>query len=63
MVVIPPFHNALSGTAVRLSGRSWGSAGSFCAVTVTVGIVTCCGGGAGCAPAIRGVTTPAHMAE
>jgi hypothetical protein len=43
MVVMPPFQMASRGTSVKLTGSFCGSAGSFCAVTVTVGRVTCGG--------------------
>jgi hypothetical protein len=33
----PAFSNVVLGTAVRLSGSVWASAGSFCAVTMSVG--------------------------
>jgi hypothetical protein len=43
---MPPFHNGWSATVDTLTGSDCGSAGSFCAVTVTVGTVTV-GGAAG----------------
>src|SRR5579872_1568937 len=63
IVVMPPFHNASSDTGVRLTGRVCGSAGSFCAVTVTVGSVTCAGGWLLWAAAIEGVTQTADATE
>src|SRR5687768_6694732 len=52
MVVSPPFHSGWSGTSEMLTGRFCGSAGSFWAVTVTVGRVTA--GGGVCADATTG---------
>src|SRR5688500_8447257 len=52
-VVMPPYQSASSGTSVTLTGSCCGSAGSFCAVTVTVGSVT--DGGVVCACATAGV--------